>query len=55
MRCENFLKVHKNTGEKIFAKDLSADGCFVKTNKLYFNKAVFLRLQKRGSGTSVFL
>ena len=32
MRCQNFLKVHKNTGEKIFAKYLSADGCFVKTN-----------------------
>ena len=27
----NFLKVDKNTGEKIFAKYLSADGCFVKT------------------------
>ena len=31
MRCKNFLKVHKNTGEKMFAKYLSADGCFVKT------------------------
>ena len=34
MRCQNFLKVHKNTGEKIFAKYLSADGCFVKTNTI---------------------
>ena len=32
MGCQNFLKVHKNTGEKIFTKYLSADGCFVKTN-----------------------
>ena len=32
MRCQNILKIHKNTGEKIFAKYLSADGCFVKTN-----------------------
>ena len=31
MRCKNFLKVHKNTGEKMFAKYVSADGCFVKT------------------------
>ena len=31
MHCKNFLKVHKNTGEKMFAKYLSADGCFVKT------------------------
>ena len=31
MRCENFLKVHKNTVEKMFAKYLSADGCFVET------------------------
>ena len=30
MRCQNFLKVHKNTGEKY----LSADGCFVKTNTI---------------------
>ena len=30
MRCKNFLKVHKNTGEKMFAEYLSADGCFVK-------------------------
>ena len=30
MRCKNFLKVHKNTDEKMFAKYLSADGCFVK-------------------------
>ena len=34
MRSQNFLKVHKNTGEKIFAKYLSADGCFVKTNAI---------------------
>ena len=27
-----FSKSSKNTGEKIFAKYLSADGCFVKTN-----------------------
>ena len=32
MRCQNFLKVHKSTGKKIFAKYLSADGCLVKTN-----------------------
>ena len=31
MRSKNFLKVHKNTGEEMFAKHLSADGCFVKT------------------------
>ena len=29
--ARNFLKVGKNTGEKMFAKYLSADGCFVKT------------------------
>ena len=34
MRCQNFIKVHKNTGGKIFAKYLSADGCFVKTNTI---------------------
>ena len=34
MHCQNFLKVHKNTGEKIFAKYFSADGCFVKTNTI---------------------
>ena len=34
MRYQNFLKVHKNTGEKTFAKYLSADGCFVKTNTI---------------------
>ena len=34
MRSQNFLKVHKNIGEKIFAKYLSADGCFVKTNAI---------------------
>ena len=33
MRCKNFLKVHKNTGKKMFAKYLSADGCFVKKKK----------------------
>ena len=32
MRCQSFRKVHKNTGKKIFAKYLSADGCIVKTN-----------------------
>ena len=32
MRCQNFLKNHKNSGEKIFAKYLPADSCFVKTN-----------------------
>ena len=31
MCCKNFLKIHKNSGEKMFAKYLSADGCFVKT------------------------
>ena len=31
MHCKNFLKVHKNTGEEMFAKHLSADDCFVKT------------------------
>ena len=34
MRCWNFVKVNKDTGEKIFAKYLSADGCFVKTNTI---------------------
>ena len=34
MRCYNFLKVHKNTGAKIFAKYLSADDCFVKANTI---------------------
>ena len=34
MCCQNFLKVHKNTGEQIFAKNLSPDGCFVKTNTI---------------------
>ena len=34
MRYKNFLKVHKNTDEKMFAKYLSADGCFVKTNTI---------------------
>ena len=28
---KNFLKLHKNTGEKMFAKYLSADDCFQKT------------------------
>ena len=27
MHCRKFLKVHKNTGEKTFAKYLSADCC----------------------------
>ena len=31
MRCKNFLKVYKGTGEKMFAKYLSADGCLAKT------------------------
>ena len=30
----DFLKIHKNTGEKIFAKYLPANGCFVKTNTI---------------------
>ena len=34
MRCYNFLKVHKNTGKKIFAKYHPTDGCFVKTNTI---------------------
>ena len=34
MRSYDFLKAHKNTGEKIFAKYLSTDGCFVKTNTI---------------------
>ena len=29
-----FIKVHKNSGENFFAKYLSADGCFVKTNTI---------------------
>ena len=37
MRCQDFLKVHKNNGEKIFAKYLSADGCFIKTNTINCN------------------
>ena len=31
MRCKDFLKVYKNIGEKMFAKYLSVDGCFVET------------------------
>ena len=31
MSCKNFLKVHKNTGEKMFAKYLSVDSCFLKS------------------------
>ena len=31
MHCKNFPKVHKSTGEKMFAKYLYADSCFVKT------------------------
>ena len=31
MGCKNFHKVDKNTGKKIFFKDLSVDDCFVKT------------------------
>ena len=34
MCCQNFLKFHKNTGEKISAKYLSAGDCFVKTNTI---------------------
>ena len=30
MGCKNFLKVYKSTGEKMFAKYLSTDGCFIK-------------------------
>ena len=43
MGCQNFLKVHKNTGEKIFTKYLSAVGCFVKTNTINcdYNDAMF--------------
>ena len=44
MHCYNFLKVYKNTGEKIFAKYLSADGCFLKTNTInrdYNDSAMF--------------
>ena len=28
---QDFLKVHKNTGENMFAKYLSADDCFITT------------------------
>ena len=31
MNCKDFLKVHKNTVEKMFAKYLSVDGCFLKS------------------------
>ena len=31
MCCKHFLKAHKNNSEKMFAKYLSADACFVKT------------------------
>ena len=31
MCCKNFLKVHKNTSEKMFVKYLSAEGCLIKT------------------------
>ena len=37
MRCQNSLKVYKNIGKKMLAKDLSADGCFVKTNTIDFD------------------
>ena len=30
----DFPKVHKNTGEKLFSKYFSADGCSVKTNTI---------------------
>ena len=39
MRCKNFLKVHKNTGEKMFAKYLSANGCLITYDN---DDAVFL-------------
>ena len=31
MLCKDFLKVYKSTGENMFAKYLSGDGCFAKT------------------------
>ena len=34
MRCKNFLKVHENTGEKMLANYISADGSFLKTGIL---------------------
>ena len=34
MPRKNFLKVHKNTGKKMFAKYLSAGDCLVKTNTI---------------------
>ena len=34
MYFQNFLKVQKNTDNIIFAKYLSADDCFVKTNTI---------------------
>ena len=37
---ETFQRVHKNTGEKIFAKYLSADGCFLKTNTINCDDSV---------------
>ena len=37
MHCQNYLEVHKNTGNKIFAKYVSADGCFVKTNTINYD------------------
>ena len=44
MHCKNFLKVHKNTGEKIFAKNFSADGCLITvmmTTMLYSDTKTF--------------
>ena len=37
MGYQNFLKVRKNTGEKLFARYLSTDGCFVKTETINCN------------------
>ena len=62
-----FSKSSKNTGEKIFAKYLSADGCFVKTNTIncddnddatYFlilGRLLLLALREKCPNTELYL
>ena len=49
MRYKNFVKIHKNTGEKMFAKYLSVDACFVKPTKILLtvNWYYLLSLEKK--------
>ena len=53
MHCKNFLKVYKSTGEKMFAKYLSADGCFVKT--IILLTVMITTIQSAGFYPSTFL